>query len=57
METLSVNSVYSLKPNSLVQKEHIYRIHKNTYRQRFTYIVIQERNESKNGRVTELILV
>lgn len=38
MTSLSSNSIYLLKPNILVQKEHVYRMNIDTNRQRYTYI-------------------
>lgn len=35
----SSTSVYSPKPNNLVQEEHIHRIHKNTNRQRYNMYI------------------
>lgn len=52
MYTIYMDWIYSLKPNNSIQKDHTNRLNKNTNRQRYAYIVIPEKDESKNGHIS-----
>lgn len=57
MYTIYMDWIYSLKPNNSIQKDHTNRLNKNTNRQRYAYIVIPEKDESKNGHISLFFLV
>lgn len=50
MYTIYMDWIYSLKPNNSIQKDHTNRLNKNT--NRHAYIVIPEKDESKNGHIS-----
>lgn len=52
MYTIYMDWIYSLKPNNSIQKDHTNRLNKNTNRKRYAYIVIPEKDESKNGHIS-----